>query len=288
MEKIKRNLNIDLIKSIAILFVLTIHNGDYSYPIGSRVWVENIFFRSIASPAVPLFFMCTGVLFLSVKRDKDMINYIFKEKKLLGIIIPMIFWGFMYKLFFLNKYASITWKGAIQAFKEVLLFNQETHLYYLQITILIYLAMPILSAFVQNLDREILEYTLLIWFMLGILYPMIGECWPFYLISSIGRQFMINMAYSSIGYCLLGYYLKEYPLQKSSRFIFMFSGLAIVFFGTMISSINMGELNTLFFEGMSVGVCFYALGLFSLLIHSEGGNFSDLQLFYLMPPTAFI
>ncbi len=107
----KRNISIDLIKSIAIIFVLMIHMGDYTSPIGSNRWLTNILLRSIASPAVPLFFMCMGELFLIEKRNKDMFCYIFKEKKLLGIVIPMIFWGFMYKLFFLNKYSSITFGG---------------------------------------------------------------------------------------------------------------------------------------------------------------------------------
>ncbi len=151
----------------------------------------------------------------------------------------------------------------------MLLFNQETHLYYLQITILIYLSMPILSNFTHSVSKRTLEYTLFFWLVFGILYPTLLNFWPFDLIASIGLQYMINMSFSAIGYCLLGYYLKKYPLERKRSWTVLFAGLLIVYFGTVLGSMAKGQLYSVFLEGMSIGVCLYAAGMYSLLIQKE-------------------
>lgn len=139
----------------------------------------------------------------------------------------------------------------------------------MHIIILVYGFLPITRVFVKNASKKELIYFLALWFVLGIAYPTVRVFWPFTLLRGIPVQWLMNMAYTSIGYCVLGYFLKTYPIKKGTGICCLAAGLLIIFFGTYIFSIKTGELYEHFFEGMTVGVCLLATGIFSLSIRSE-------------------
>ncbi len=124
--------------------------------------------------------------------------------------------------------------------------------------------MPITRAFVKNASKKELLYFLAIWFTLGIAYPTVKVFWAFTLLRGIPVQWLLNMAYASIGYCVLGYFLKTYSIKTKTAVCCLATGLMIVFFGTYLISIKTGELYEHFLEGMTVGVCLLATGIFSL------------------------
>ena len=66
MENSNRVLAIDLVKCIAIFGVAVIHvvSPGYTNPAGSFNWWASLFWGSVTRASVPLFLMCTGVLFL--------------------------------------------------------------------------------------------------------------------------------------------------------------------------------------------------------------------------------
>lgn len=58
---------VDYAKTLAIVCVVTIHVSSevlLGRQIGSAAWLEGLFWSSLARGAVPLFLMCSGVLFL--------------------------------------------------------------------------------------------------------------------------------------------------------------------------------------------------------------------------------
>ena len=67
--KTQRNSGIDLIKTVAIFFVVMIHCGDFSGTVGSGVWTASLGWTGLARPAVPLFLMCTGALMLPPEKE---------------------------------------------------------------------------------------------------------------------------------------------------------------------------------------------------------------------------
>jgi surface polysaccharide O-acyltransferase-like enzyme len=261
--KYKRDYSIDLLKSIAIIGVIVIHTCSYNYEIASPNWTFSVFWGSVARASVPIFFMCSGALFLLPHRDFSTRKLF--SKSLPRIIIAMLVWAMFYKVFHLGVDGSLTIAQLIQGLKEVLLFNQEFHLYYLQILLMVYLFLPLSRVLTQNASQRELQYLLLLWFAFGIIYPTVISFWPFKLLSGIAVQYKINMTYAAIGYGILGFYLKQYPPEKRKCYwAFALSGFLFVFGGTCYMSVQNGLLYTGFLEGMSLGVALLAVGIFGL------------------------
>ena len=263
LTKQSRNLAIDFLKAIAIFGVVVIHTCSYEYNISSFNWVSSVFWGSAVRASVPIFFMCSGALLLAPEYKLSLKRFF--SKNVLRIVVAMLFWAMAYKVFHLLAGHSLTLINIFQALKEVLLFNQEAHLYFLQIILLVYLFLPITKIITQYADKRHLEYLLALWFVLGIVFPTVAAFWPFKLLSGIPMQYKINETYAAIGYGLFGYYLKRYaPWNRVLCLSLTAAGFLITFGGTYISSALKSAFDTQFLEGMSVGVCLMAAGIFGL------------------------
>lgn len=259
-----RDLVIDLIKTIAIIGVLTIHastaaNGQ---PIGSFDWLAGNFFGCLTRASVPLFLMCSGALFLNDKKEIS-VKKLF-TKNILRLVIAMIFWGVVYKLYHLIANGNFSLANLFSDFKNVLFFNQEFHFYYIHIMLLIYVLLPVIGVFCKNANKRILQYAIVVWFVLGVLMPTVIGFWPFNLIKGIPLQWKLNMVYNSVGYFIFGHYLKKYPLKLPVSIISAVLGFGIIFGGTVYFSMKNGALYTLFIDGMTIGSFFLAAGIFGI------------------------
>lgn len=262
-----RDYSIDLLKAIAIIGVIVIHTcgGGYNYPIASFNWISTIFWGSLTRASVPIFFMCSGALMLNPEKDLSL-QKLFSHN-IVRILLSMLFWAMAYKCYRLHAKDALSFINLIQAGKEVLLGKQEFHFYYLQIILLVYICLPITRTLVCHASKKQLQYTIGVWFALGIIYPTVQSFWPFRLLSGIPTQWQINMTYAAIGYGIVGYYIKRYSLSKN-RYYFAcwLVGFVIVFGGTCWISIRNGSLCQCFLEGMSIGVAVMAIGIFGLCI----------------------
>ncbi len=267
---VRRDVAIDLIKTIAILGVIVIHTyrDVNSYPVDSAIWLIGNFFASIARASVPLFLMCSGVLFLN--EEKEISIKRLYSRNMLRILASLFFWASLYKVIHLILEQSLTWDNFVISMKEVLLFNHETHFYFLHIILLVYALVPILRAFVNNARKTVLEYSIIAWFVLGILLPAIGGKWPFNLVGGIPAQWPMNLTYCSIGYFILGKYLRKYPLKLHFSIISAVLGFVYTYGATIYSTIKQGSFSEKFINGNSVGVCFLAIGIFGICCRLEG------------------
>lgn len=252
----------DLLKAIAILGVIIIHTCQYDFAPLSFPWLSSVFWGSLTRASVPLFLMCSGALFLSQDRP-------FSSKKLFMKNIPrilaaMVVWGMAYKVFHLLS-GGVSAASLFQALKEVLVLNQEFHFYYLHIILLVYLFLPVMRLIADHATQRQLQYLLLLWFAFGILYPTVRDFWPFRLFVGMSPEYKINMTYASIGYGVLGHYLKRYPPRRPrAGLVEALCGFALTFGGTVALSARDGALNTLFLQGMTVGVALLGAGIFRL------------------------
>lgn len=264
--KNERNYAIDIIKTIAIVGVITIHScyEGYGYPIGSFNWLSTLFLGSLTRASVPLFLMCSGVLLLDPEKDIT-IQKIY-SKNMLRIVAALFFWATAYKIFILAVFQEFSLHALPQILKEVLVFKHESHLYYLHIIIIVYAFIPITRIFIRNANKRELQYFLGVWFVLGIVYPLAKRFWPFTLLTGIPTQWLMNMTYASIGYGVLGYYLQKYAkFSKLIYAVFSCIGFFGIFLGTWIGSVSNGTLYQALFEGMSPFVAFMAIGIFGLV-----------------------
>lgn len=269
MEQLKgREPVFDVIRTIAILLVVTIHVSAPAIQrsVGSVNWWGAIVWAVLARPAVPLFFMCSGALMLS--RDIPL-RRLFGHN-LLRILIAMFVWALGYNLIPVFKKLSIA--GVWDAVKHTLVLDHEFHFYYLHILILVYVFVPVVRAFIRGASRRELEYLLIVWFVVGILLPVLRSVWPFTLVYTLtGNWYVMNMTYSAIGYGVLGYYLKRYggtrPLWLSCTA--WAAGALFTYFGTAARSVPKGALFAGYLEGMSPGPMLMAFGLMGLLIRKK-------------------
>lgn len=260
----QRTAAIDLLKAAGIIGVLTIHCsiGGYASTVGSWNWFGAVFWGCLARASVPVFFMCSGALLLDP--EKRLSLSILYRRNLLRLLTALFFWAAVYKLYgLLASPAGLTLDRAVYAAKEVLLFRHEFHLYYLHIMLLVYVLLPVTRVFIAHADRSQFVYALIVWFLLGIVWPTAKNFWPFTLMNGIPLQWSMNMAYSAVGYGVMGFYLKQYGAQKLQSYLLLFvCGFAVVFGGTAAVSVATGTLWQLFLEGMSPGVALMAFGLF--------------------------
>ncbi|MBR2783063.1 MAG: acyltransferase family protein [Firmicutes bacterium] len=266
----KREFAVDAVKAFAIISVVLIHTcaAGYAYEVGSFNWVAAVFWGSISRAGVPLFFMCSGALLLDPQHDFS-VKKLF-SKNLLRLCAALFFWAAIYKCSHLLAAGSFTAEELRQALTELALFRHEQHLYFLHIMLLVYLFLPVTRVFVKHADDSRLRYFLAAWFLLGIVYPTVRPYRPFSLLAGIPLQWQMNMTYAAIGYGVLGYYLfthhfrrKLYPIITGT------SGFALVFAGTWIMSEKQIQLYQHFYEGMSVGVCLLAVGVFSFIMRQH-------------------
>ena len=259
----KRKDGIDLIKAIAIFCVVLAHTCSPGYFTTGANFCASVFWGSLFRMAVPLFLMCTGALLLDPERGFNAVPFL--KKNYLRILVALFFWAAMYKLYHLAVAGAVNGNNLLYAFKELVLFKHEFHLYYLHIVLLLYAFLPILRVLTAHASRGTLIYLLVLWALTGIIYPTLRPFWPFSLLEGVPAQWLMNMAWASFGYALLGHFLMKYPMKRWLGAVLFAAGFAVVFGGTLIMSRSRGSFYEGFLEGMSVGVALKAAGLFGLL-----------------------
>lgn len=257
----ERDIGVDLIKVLAIFGVVVIHTCCYTSNIGSANWVSSLFWGGITRSSVPLFLMASGAIMLNPEKEITLKKLYLKN--ILRIVAAMIVWGTIYKVYHLTETGTFSVNALVQGIKEVLVFNQEFHFYYLHMILIVYIFLPVTKILTTVSTRKQLHYILILWIAMAIIYPTLKPFWPFTLFGGMTTQWGINMTYASIGYGILGYYLKEYGLPKFFDVALIISGFLFVFVGTYIMSVKSGYLYEHFMEGIGIGPAALAAGLFS-------------------------
>lgn len=231
-----RNINIDLIKFIAVFSVISVHffanTGFYDKNIVNINTYIMIFFRTLFMICVPLFMLTTGYLMKNKKISKDYYQ---------GIIRVLITY-FVAALIYLS-YNCFYLKETIFSIKYVIssILNFEVgYSWYIEMYIGIFMIIPFLNLIYNNLETKkhkkllILTMLLLTSFqgVFNIKYNLIPDWW-------------INIY--PITYYFLGCYLNEYKvnIKKGVNIILMIVVL-IISTGTNILISN----NDIFYRGI--------------------------------------
>ena len=93
------------------------------------------------------------------------------------------------------------------------------HFWFLYVIVGIYFLLPIIKIFVSNADRKQVDYSLFLFFAFVIIkYTLIGfdSRISFYYLNNVNK-FELDITGGYVGYFILGYYLNEYPIKRSSR-----------------------------------------------------------------------
>lgn len=149
----KRNQNLDLIRILAGILVICIHSSDsfVNYPTifgGLSWWVANIV-NSLARISVPLFIMISGSLLLPI--PSNMSSSYFIKRRLNVILLPFIFWSFVYIAY---DWILLGHTYTLTKIAQAYFFGSLGPLYFLLVIAGIYISAPIFSNIISKNNQK--------------------------------------------------------------------------------------------------------------------------------------
>ena len=229
--KRKRFFYLDYLRIISSFFVILIHVSAsyyYKYNIYSPEWKKVHFYRNLSNFSVPNFFMISGALFLK----KNLSFKIIIRKYIKNIFIHLLLWSIIYA-FLEVKIESLNIKNII-----ILVVKGHYHLWYLFVTIGLYITIPFTSKIAQN--KELLNNFLILYFIFVFAVPNYYNIFRYFshdIFNSI--QYIIsqvNLSTISVRhfYFIFGHYLNNKEFKKKEVIIYYVAGLIGVLFTTII------------------------------------------------------
>lgn len=247
---------IDIIKFIAIYMMVAVHctdnvTAEQRFEPWYNMWGS--FYGSWLRPAIPLFVIATGALLLPVKQEIST----FYSKRLVRVVIPFFIWSIIYNLFpwitgLLGLDASVindffAWGEPTQelapALKNIAMIPlaftyYATHMWYVYAIIGIYLYLPFFSTWVKNSTKKEQHIYLILWgaslFIPYLREFVVKDLWG----TCSWNEFGMLYSFAGFnGYMLLGYYMRQNPIQWSGGKVALIGipmfliGYAITFFG---------------------------------------------------------
>lgn len=248
-------INADIIRCVAISMVVMLHMSANSFASFGDYWMVSVVYDSLTRSSVPLFFMLSGALLLT--RNEPAV--IFYKKRASKIVIPLIFWSYVYLLY--RKY--YVGESTISLSPLTIIDGPVYyHLWFLYSLLSIYIFIPMLRYYAINATNQVKAFVLLLWFFSQSIQPfayVIG----LNLFSAIDVGFITRF----IGFALLGEFLVT--TNKAINWKLLLGGFiastSATAFMTYRVSMHSGAANETWFQYHSPMVIASAICLFMLL-----------------------
>lgn len=241
-----RKYYLDIMRIIACFAVILIHLTATNNNFDTFTEKTLVIFNGITRFSVPLFFMISGVLFLS-KEEIDVKKLY--TKNIFKILILISVWLLFYGIFNNMRYGKFDINElSLGMIKQILIsfIDNQYHFWFLFPLIAIYICLPILKKISE--DKKLLEYFLILFFIFVIGYETLE------LIFGVGSNkirwlllFRPDLICGYSGYFLLGYYLDKYGINKKFSLVSDLLGIIsflVVSFGCLYISSQNGVLFT--------------------------------------------
>ena len=208
MNSKQRDLSLDILRIIACVMVVLVHvamEGWYDISPRTYNWTVLNFYDTVGRPAITLFLMIGGCLFLRRERID------FKRlwlKNILHIFVIYVVWEFFYAVMNNGIHKVMEDPGII--WREMSGANPQYHLWYLRTLLNLYAIAPLLFVLVRSMDRRLFRYFLILFFVFGILTRTVYEL-PF-VPKWINEQINLFIEMDLVryaGYFMLGYFLSD-------------------------------------------------------------------------------
>lgn len=258
---------VDLIRTVAILGVILLHasNDLTNQPMGMMSqtalaieifrWVTVDIYQSIGRVGVPIFVMLSGALLLQPSK-KESLSEFFK-KRWVRIGIPFVFWAAIYFVWdFAVQHQAFTAGAVIQG----VLTGPYFQFWYIYMLVGLYLLTPFLRVMVAHSDPSLFKFFIVMWFTGSAVLPVLALISPYHLDGNV----LTIPGY--VGYYILGVYLLNVKVRRSTLALLMSLGFALTVFGTYIMAGSIGGPETYFFQQyLSPTLILSAVMLFLLL-----------------------
>ena len=236
-KKKERNINLDLIRVLAVISVLSVHfflNNEYylNKMLGEKMFLMTLV-RTFFMICVPLFIILTGYLMNKKQLSKEYYKGI---SKILYIYIFISICCLIYRYIFLNVDFSIK-----QAIFSVLSFEAAPYSWYIEMYIGLFLLIPFLNLIYSNLENKKSKLILLITLLILTCLPSILNIynfdsvrWFFNPSLSSNYQLLVPKYWVSIypiTYYFIGSYISEYGFNIRKKLNFILIIVAVLILG---------------------------------------------------------
>lgn len=192
---------LDAIRIIACIMVVFMHAPIPHPELRSSAIMG--FTTYFTHPCIGLFFMVSGALLLPVKSKATT----FLKKRASRILSPLIVWSLFYILID-HVYDGLSIEKCLQEITYIPFVPVMSVLWFLYTIIGLYLFAPIISGWLENATKPMLEYFLLFW-LISMCIPLLKIYW-----NIADNDYNIVAPFTGFtGYMILGYYLSKYPVN---------------------------------------------------------------------------
>jgi len=241
----------DVMRLVAMLAIISLHASGSSlhynaYNDGYAWWVNSLFYDGFLKWGTGVFLMISGVFMLEEQRTQNIRTFLIGRFK--RIVIPFIVWAVLYKIYD-DPNAIIETKGLVlfKYLKEVITGDVKYHLWFVYMIVALYLIAPVLSFFVNQAPKKIINYYLIFWFSMILIPPYLLEFGGLKLGIS---QFLELTKYS--GFFVLGFVMDKTHISKPWLLVPVFIGLSLMTItGTYYMSVAHGENDYFLLNRMS-------------------------------------
>ena len=276
----KRQVNMDLLRILACLMVIVQHtaaNSYYAFGVGNG-WLAANFFETVIRPDIPIFFMLSGCMFLN--REKPVYLPKFLGKNTLRLFTVYLVWSIFYALDvggYLHR-STFRWESwnDFHAFLYQALSDSKYHLWFMPTMIAVYLIVPVLYQAVNSEGGKILEYLVVMFFVLTVLPQMLGVFLgaDSIIVLAIGKFFF--PLGGSYGYFALGAYLARQDFRRYRKRYILLAYIAVSLAHFGVSSwhaYSAGYASEYMFDSNSIFVLLESSLLFILFQSMADVNF---------------
>lgn len=204
----KRDYSLDILRILACLMVVGIHTsveGWYNVSPRTYNWTVVNFYDTVCRPAVPLFVMISGCLFLH--RERIGLKQLWL-RHILRLLIVYVVWVVFYAVMNNGIHKAVADPALI--WSEITGPNPMFHLWYLRMILNLYAVAPLLWYLVRNLDGRYIRYYLILFLIFGIMRRTLSDLpfLPHWVYEQMNLFIDMDLVGYS-GYFLLGYWLSS-------------------------------------------------------------------------------
>ena len=170
-----KRLDIELIRIIAVFFVIFNHTGTMGYflfasyePRSIQYWIY-LFISVFCKISVPLFFMITGALMLN--RKEESLRYLWKHR-VLHICCILIIWSFFYYMVLVKEGGEAF--NIVRFFRQLYVYNWNFSFWYLYVYIALLICLPLLQKIAQSLSNKDYIYMTILYITFKMIIPSLS------------------------------------------------------------------------------------------------------------------
>lgn len=208
MVQKKRVIGYDYLRVIAIFMVVIIHGNVTFIADSTSLRLTAMEISALCLISVPCLLMISGALLLEAESELPWKSL---KRRLVKQGLPFVVWSLIYVVvrIMLKKIPA-----SIQAFTSLLYEPAYYQFWFMYTLLAIYLLLPVLIPLVHRISREVYQYVLGIWMLFSVLQPTISYFFPALRLSGhVG----LTVCEGYLGYFLLGYYLKKYGAEITTK-----------------------------------------------------------------------